>query len=78
MLSMPETLSLIAPLTPHNGTCGYCGPPGERSVEKTSYHTAECVAHMLSCRASTSLPTEKPLLTLSDLIVRAPRRLTRR
>ncbi|KAI9056577.1 hypothetical protein FKP32DRAFT_1599303 [Trametes sanguinea] len=49
---MPKSdpLSIICPLHPHNGTCGYCSPPGERSKEQSNYHKAECLAMQLSCR----------------------------
>ncbi|KAH9899760.1 arginine-tRNA-protein transferase [Cubamyces lactineus] len=45
-----EPLSILAPLRPHNSTCGYCGPPGQRSEEETNYHRAEGLALQLSCR----------------------------
>ncbi|KAI0335581.1 hypothetical protein GY45DRAFT_1350777 [Cubamyces sp. BRFM 1775] len=45
-----EPLSILAPLRPHNNTCGYCGPPGQRSEEETNYHKAEGLAMQLSCR----------------------------
>ncbi|OSD04358.1 hypothetical protein PYCCODRAFT_1364194 [Trametes coccinea BRFM310] len=45
-----EPLTTICPLHPHNGTCGYCSPPGERSKQKSNYHKAECLATQLSCR----------------------------
>ncbi|KAI0352829.1 hypothetical protein OH77DRAFT_1427947 [Trametes cingulata] len=47
---MAEPISIISPLTPTSSTCGYCGPPGERSKTRSSYHRAECVASQLSCR----------------------------
>ncbi|KAI9000901.1 arginine-tRNA-protein transferase [Trametes punicea] len=47
---MPEPISIVSPLRPHNSTCGYCGPPGERSKGKSNYHKAECLAMQLSCR----------------------------
>ncbi|KZT12812.1 uncharacterized protein LAESUDRAFT_733408 [Laetiporus sulphureus 93-53] len=43
-------LTIIAPLTPSNSTCGYCGPPGERSKEETSWHQAECIPLQMSCK----------------------------
>ena len=78
MLSMPEPTSLIYPLTTDKGTCGYCGPAGVRSVKKTNFHAANCVARRLSCRVSPSLPSVSSLVTLTDFIVRAARRFTRR
>ncbi|KAK7695493.1 hypothetical protein QCA50_000129 [Cerrena zonata] len=48
---MSSTLSIIQPLTPHNSTCGYCSPPGQRSVAKSNYHSAELSADRLSCMA---------------------------
>lgn len=49
---MPEPISIVAPLPPRNSTCGYCGGPGERSTEESSYHKAECIGEQLSCRVS--------------------------
>ncbi|RPD67049.1 hypothetical protein L226DRAFT_529443 [Lentinus tigrinus ALCF2SS1-7] len=46
---MSEPLSIISPLRPHNSTCGYCSPPGERSATKSNYHAAECMPMQLSC-----------------------------
>ena len=45
-----EPLSILCPLRPHNSTCGYCSPPGERSKTQSSYHAAECMPLQLSCR----------------------------
>ncbi|KAI0375755.1 hypothetical protein BV20DRAFT_959795 [Pilatotrama ljubarskyi] len=47
---MSEPISIISPVTPGSSTCGYCGPPGERSRTRSSHHRAECVASQLSCR----------------------------
>ncbi|CAL1701413.1 unnamed protein product [Somion occarium] len=46
---MSSVLSIISPLTPHDGTCGYCGPPGQRSVARTNCHAAELQPTQLSC-----------------------------
>lgn len=46
---MSSVLSIVQPLTPHNSTCGYCGPPGQRSVAKSNRHAAELSADQLSC-----------------------------
>ncbi|KAH8106110.1 arginine-tRNA-protein transferase [Cristinia sonorae] len=43
--------SILSPLNPNGGTCGYCSPPGERSAAKTNLHDAECIAEQLSCQA---------------------------
>ena len=52
-------LSLFVPLTPRNSTCGYCGPPGERSAGRTSYHAAEGIAYRLSCQVRPCLPVRR-------------------
>ncbi|KAM5534298.1 hypothetical protein V8D89_012026 [Ganoderma adspersum] len=46
-----EPFTVFSPLSPnHPGTCGYCGPPGQRSAAKTNYHAAEGIAQVMSCR----------------------------
>ncbi|KAJ3521251.1 hypothetical protein NM688_g9040 [Phlebia brevispora] len=42
--------TILSPLNPSANTCGYCGPPGQRSTEETSYHSAECIPMQLSCQ----------------------------
>ncbi|KAI0750919.1 arginine-tRNA-protein transferase [Daedaleopsis nitida] len=49
-MSVNGPISILSPLRPHDSTCGYCSPPGERSVTKSSYHAAECMPMQLSCR----------------------------
>lgn len=34
--NMSQTLSILMPLGSHNSTCGYCGPPGQRSATHSS------------------------------------------
>ncbi|KAH9843904.1 arginine-tRNA-protein transferase [Rhodofomes roseus] len=46
---MERTVTILAPLTPHNSTCGYCSPPGKRSETKSSCHAAECIPLRMSC-----------------------------
>ncbi|EPT02754.1 hypothetical protein FOMPIDRAFT_1143185 [Fomitopsis schrenkii] len=47
---MEPTITVLSPLTPHNSTCGYCGPPGIRSTAKSSWHAAECIPLRMSCK----------------------------
>ncbi|KAF9263518.1 hypothetical protein L218DRAFT_864642 [Marasmius fiardii PR-910] len=45
----PMVLSIGVPCGRSSSTCGYCSPPGERSVESSSRHTAGLSALQLSC-----------------------------
>ncbi|KAI0796566.1 arginine-tRNA-protein transferase [Abortiporus biennis] len=47
---MPPTWTVLSPLPPHNSTCGYCSPPGQRSIEQTNSHAAEAIAQQLTCQ----------------------------
>ncbi|KAI1796274.1 arginine-tRNA-protein transferase [Ganoderma leucocontextum] len=49
-MATQEPLTVFSPLPPRNSTCGYCGPPGQRSEAPTNYHAAEGVAEVISCR----------------------------
>ncbi len=50
-MATQEPLTLFSPLSPRNsGTCGYCGPPGQRSAAPTNYHAAEGVSEVMNCR----------------------------
>ncbi|OCH90708.1 hypothetical protein OBBRIDRAFT_819164 [Obba rivulosa] len=48
---MADIMDILSPLTPHASSCGYCGPPGERSKTKSSVHQAECMPLQLSCKS---------------------------
>ncbi|KAH9850700.1 arginine-tRNA-protein transferase [Lenzites betulinus] len=50
MATSDEPISVVSLLRASSSTCGYCGPPGERSKTASSYHKAECLAMQLSCR----------------------------
>ncbi|KAF8974203.1 arginine-tRNA-protein transferase [Flammula alnicola] len=41
--------SIVVASTGHASTCGYCSPPGQRSADATSYHSATLEALVLSC-----------------------------
>ncbi|KAI0347372.1 hypothetical protein BDW22DRAFT_1425409 [Trametopsis cervina] len=41
--------SIISPLSPEPSTCGYCSPPGQRSVYPTNEHAACLMPLRLSC-----------------------------
>ncbi|KAI0758303.1 arginine-tRNA-protein transferase [Irpex lacteus] len=43
--------SIVSPLPPEPGTCGYCGPPGERSKAKTNHHAGSLMPIRLTCEA---------------------------
>ncbi|KAK7470786.1 Arginyl-tRNA--protein transferase 1 [Stygiomarasmius scandens] len=43
-------ISVGLPSGPHASTCGYCSPPGERSLERTFRQSAGLSAHQLSCQ----------------------------
>ncbi|KAI0729359.1 arginine-tRNA-protein transferase [Fomitopsis betulina] len=47
---MDPIITILSPLTPHPSTCGYCGPPGKRSIVKSNRHTAECMPLRMSCQ----------------------------
>ncbi|KAL4075960.1 arginine-tRNA-protein transferase [Scleroderma yunnanense] len=42
-------ISIGMPLGPAGSTCGYCGPPGERSATDSSFNKAGLIASQLSC-----------------------------
>ncbi|KAG1755820.1 arginine-tRNA-protein transferase [Suillus lakei] len=42
-------ISIGMPLGPGSSTCGYCGPPGERSSNETNFKKAGLIASQLSC-----------------------------
>lgn len=44
--------SILDPAGRNSSSCGYCGPPGQRSVEKTSTTTG-VFPHQLSCNVRT-------------------------
>ena len=46
---MASILAVVSPITPHASTCGYCGPPGQRSEEETSVHAAELIPMDCTC-----------------------------
>ncbi|EKM59382.1 uncharacterized protein PHACADRAFT_87497, partial [Phanerochaete carnosa HHB-10118-sp] len=48
-VDMSSILAVVSPLTPHAGSCGYCGPPGKRSERKTNVHAAELTLLDCSC-----------------------------
>jgi len=48
---MSSILSIISPLTARSSSCGYCGPPGERSTTKSNHHEAKLIPTQLSCEA---------------------------
>ncbi|KNZ79899.1 Arginyl-tRNA--protein transferase 1 [Termitomyces sp. J132] len=41
--------SIVNPSGPYSSTCGYCSPPGERTADRSSRHTASLSALRLSC-----------------------------
>ncbi|KAI0082575.1 hypothetical protein K474DRAFT_1655378 [Panus rudis PR-1116 ss-1] len=41
--------SILCPLAPSNSTCGYCGPPGQRSATKSNCHAAELIPIRMTC-----------------------------
>lgn len=49
---MREITSVVVAHQPYNGTCGYCGSPGQRSEDNTNCHRAECDTLRLSCDVS--------------------------
>lgn len=36
---------VLCPLKPEASTCGYCGPPGQRSQQRTNVHAAELIPY---------------------------------
>ena len=51
---MAERLSIFSPGSYRSGTCGYCSPPGQRSIRASSYTTG-ADAYVLTCNVSSQL-----------------------
>ncbi|KAG6335525.1 hypothetical protein ID866_3555, partial [Astraeus odoratus] len=47
-----SVISIGAPLGTGRSTCGYCGPPGERSATQSSFTKGGLIASQLKCGAS--------------------------
>ncbi|KAF9568968.1 hypothetical protein CPC08DRAFT_757172 [Agrocybe pediades] len=50
-MSLQDIDNTVIPLEAGATTCGYCSPPGQRSEEATSYHSATLEAIQLTCSA---------------------------
>ncbi|EPQ59317.1 hypothetical protein GLOTRDRAFT_33439 [Gloeophyllum trabeum ATCC 11539] len=54
LLDMSSIQSIVTPKSPRASSCGYCGPPGGRSLTASSHKDGGLIAVRLSCDVSTN------------------------